>query len=98
LLAEHLGQGALPPTWNLMPQMMYVTNPENHVIKHLVSHAHRRLAIKQLPNGTIMLSGGVSVSHKEGRVDTGSLSATAINLTDSIMTFPFLDRSEFVQV
>ena len=98
LLAEHVGQGALPPTWNLMPQMMYVTNPENHTIKHLVSHAHRRLAIKQLPDGTIMLSGGVSVSHKEGRVHIGSLSATAINLTDSIMTFPFLDRSEFVQV
>ncbi|WP_192842986.1 NAD(P)/FAD-dependent oxidoreductase [Aureimonas frigidaquae] len=98
LLAEHIAGELLPPTWNLMPQMMYVTNPENRTIKHLLSHAHRRLAIKQLPDGTIMLSGGVSVTHKEGRVDTGSLSSTAINLTDSIMTLPFLDRSQFMQV
>jgi glycine/D-amino acid oxidase-like deaminating enzyme len=81
-----------------MPQMMYVTNPESKKIKHLLSHAHRRLAIKQLLDGTVMLSGGVSVTHEQGKVAQGSLSSTAINLTDAISTLPFLDRSEFLKV
>jgi len=98
LLAPHLTRRETVPVWRLMPQMMYVSNPENRKVNHLLSHAHRRLAIKQLPDGTLMLSGGVSVSHHDGKVYSGSLSSTAINLTDAISTLPFLDRSEFIKV
>jgi sarcosine oxidase, subunit beta len=98
LLSPILSRHEIPYVWNLMPQMMYVTNPESKKIKHLLSHAHRRLAIKQLPDGTVMLSGGVSVTHEGGKVAQGSLSSTAINLTDAISTLPFLDRSEFLKV
>ena len=98
LLSPILNRHELPHVWNLMPQMMYVSNPENKKVRHLLSHAHRRLAIKQLPDGTMMLSGGVSVTHENGRVAQGSLSSTAINLTDAISTLPFLDRSEFLKV
>jgi sarcosine oxidase subunit beta len=98
LLGPILTPGELTPVFNLMPQMMYVTNPENRTVNHLLGHMHRRLAIKQLPDGTIMLSGGVSVTHDaQGRCE-GSLSATAINLNDAIQTMPFLDRSSFVSV
>jgi glycine/D-amino acid oxidase-like deaminating enzyme len=98
LLSSILNPHEVPHVWNLMPQMMYVTNPENRKVNHLLSHAHRRLAVKQLPDGTVMLSGGVSVTHENGRVAQGSLSSTAINLTDAISTLPFLDRSEFLKV
>lgn len=86
------------PVWNIMPQMMYVSNPEGRKIHHLLSHAHRRLAVKQIPDGTIMLSGGVSVSHVGDNKMVGSLSATAVNLTDSIATLPFLEASSFIKV
>lgn len=98
LLSPVLRKDELTPVFNLMPQMMYVTNPEKRKVNHLLGHMHRRLAIKQLPDGTIMLSGGVSVTHDvEGRME-GSLSATAINLNDAIQTMPFIDRSKFVSV
>ncbi len=98
LLSPVLSDDERMPIWNIMPQMMYVTNPEGRKINHLLGHMHRRLAIKQLPDGTIMLSGGVSITYdKEGRLE-GSLSATALNLNDAIATMPFIDRSSFVKV
>lgn len=86
------------PVWNIHPQMMYVTNPHGKTVHHLLSHAHRRLAIKQIPDGTIMLSGGVSVRYADENLWHGSLSSTAINLSDSIATLPFLDDSTFMKV
>lgn len=86
------------PMWNIMPQMMYVSNPLEKRVNNLLSHAHRRLAIKQLPDGNIMLSGGVSVQHKDRNLTHGSLSSTAINLNDSIATLPFLEGSSFIKV
>lgn len=86
------------PVWSIMPQMMYVTNPEGRKINHLLGHKNRRLAVKQLPDGTIMLSGGWGVERNEGGGLTGSLSAAALNLNDAIATFPFLDRSAFKTV
>jgi sarcosine oxidase subunit beta len=98
LLRPVLSAEELTPVFNLMPQMMYVTNPEGRQVNHLLGHLHRRLAIKQLPDGTVMLSGGVSVGYDtDGKWD-GSLSSTAINLNDAIQTMPFIDRSSFVKV
>lgn len=98
LLKPHLLPHERMPIWNLMPQMMYVTNPEKRTVNHLLSHAHRRLSIKQLPDATMMLSGGVSVAYAPNGIWEGSLSSAAINLTDAISTLPFLDRSEFLKV
>ncbi len=98
ILGPVLNADELMPVFDLMPQMMYVTNPEGRKVNHLLGHLHRRLAIKQLPDGTVMLSGGVSVAYDaEGKWE-GSLSATAINLNDAIQTMPFIDRSSFVKV
>lgn len=86
------------PVWNLMPQMHFVTNPLNKTVNHLISHAHRRLAVKQVPDGTLMLSGGAHVAHTPEGLWRGSLSSMTQNVTDGIMTFPFIDYSKFMSV
>ena len=86
------------PIWNLIPQMHYVSNPLNKTVNHLLSHAHRRLAVKQLPDGVLMLSGGAHVAHTPEGIWKGSLSAMTQNVTDAILTLPFIDNSTFLKV
>lgn len=97
LLNPYLHEKEKAPLWHLMPQMIYVTNPLNKKINHLLSHAHRKLAVKQIVDGTLMLSGGASVSYTAEGLWKGSLSSTANNLADAIAAFPFIDNSSFVK-
>ena len=97
LLKPVLKPHELGPIWNLMPQMHYVSNPLNKTVNHLLSHAHRRLAVKQLPDGTLMLSGGAHVAYTPEGLWKGSLSAMTQNVTDAILTFPFIDNSTFLK-
>lgn len=97
LLTPYLKAEEKAPLWHLMPQMIYVTNPLNKKINHLLSHAHRRLAVKQVVDGSLMLSGGASVSYTAEGLWKGSLSSTANNLNDAISAFPFIDNSSFVK-
>ncbi len=97
LLKPILKPQELGPIWNLIPQMLYVSNPLNKVVNHLLSHAHRRLAVKQLPDGILMLSGGAHVSYTPEGLWKGSLSALTQNVTDAIQTLPFIDNSSFLQ-
>jgi len=83
--------------WNLMPQMHYVSNPLNRTVNHLLSHAHRRLAIKQLPDGVLMLSGGAHVAYTPEGLWKGSLSSMTQNVTDAVLTMPFIDSSSFIK-
>jgi sarcosine oxidase subunit beta len=98
LLKPVLKAHELGPIWNLMPQMHFVSNPLNKTINHLLSHAHRRLAVKQLPDGTIMLSGGAHVGYTPEGLWKGSLSAMTQNITDAVLTLPFIDSSSFLSV
>ena len=84
LLKPILKPHELGPIWNLMPQMLYVSNPLNKKVNHLLSHAHRRLAVKQIPDGTLMLSGGAHVAYTPEGLWKGSLSALTQNVTDAI--------------
>ena len=86
------------PVWTIIPQMLFVTNPEKRVINHLTGHKFRKLSVKQLVDGTIMISGGWGVDHGEGGRLHGSLAAGALNIGDAVATFPFLDGSEFLEV
>jgi len=86
------------PVWEFIPQMQYVSNPEKRTINHLLSHMHRRLAVKQLTDGTVMLSGGWTVERVAEGGTSGALGAMSLNVQDSIATFPFLERSEFLKV
>ncbi|WID98568.1 FAD-binding oxidoreductase [Bosea vestrisii] len=96
LLKPVLKPHELGPVWNLMPQMHFVSNPLNKTINHLLSHAHRRLAVKQLPDGVIMLSGGAHVGYTPEGLWKGSLSSMTQNVTDALLTLPFIDNSSFL--
>jgi sarcosine oxidase subunit beta len=98
LLKPVLKPHELGPVWNLMPQMHFVSNPLNRTVNHLLSHAHRRLAVKQLPDGTIMLSGGAHVGHTPEGLWKGSLSSMTQNVTDAVLTMPFIDNSSLLSV
>jgi sarcosine oxidase subunit beta len=97
LLKPILKPYELGPIWNLMPQMLYVSNPLNKKVNHLLSHAHRRLAVKQIPDGTLMLSGGAHVAYTPEGLWKGSLSALTQNVTDAIQTLPFIDNSTLLK-
>ena len=86
------------PVWTIIPQMLFVTNPEKRKINHLIGHRFRKLSLKQLPDDTVMISGGWGLDHGEDGRLHGSLTASALNISDAVATFPFLDRSAFLKV
>jgi sarcosine oxidase subunit beta len=50
--------GVTLPVWRRLPQIV-LTEPLDPVpIRHLIGHAHRRLAMKATPDGRVMISGG----------------------------------------
>ncbi len=98
LLKPVLQPQEIMPVITLMPQMMFVTNPHGKKINHLIGHAHRKLSVKQIPDGTLMLSGGQSVAYTPEGHWKGSLSSIALGLTDAIATLPFIDESAFLKV
>lgn len=46
------------PIWRMLPQVMALEAAETPPMTHLIGHAHRTLAIKPLPDGSVMISGG----------------------------------------
>ncbi len=55
-VAEHLGIDL--PVWRMWPQVMALRADNPPPMTHLIGHAHRTLAIKPLPDGRVMVSGG----------------------------------------
>ncbi|TIW28046.1 MAG: FAD-binding oxidoreductase [Mesorhizobium sp.] len=98
LLKPVLQPQEIMPVTTQMPQMMFVTNPNGKKINHLLGHAYRKLSVKQIADGTLMLSGGYSVAHTAQGHWKGSLSSIALGLTDAIATLPFIDESSFLNV
>ena len=46
------------PVWRMWPQVMALAADIPSPMTHLIGHAHRTLAIKPLPDGRVMVSGG----------------------------------------
>ncbi len=46
------------PIWRMLPQVMALEAGSEPPMTHLIGHAHRTLAIKPLPDGRVMISGG----------------------------------------
>ncbi len=46
------------PVWSRLPQYMLTAPLDPTPVHHLIGHAHRRLAMKALPDGRVMISGG----------------------------------------
>ena len=55
-VAEHLGLQL--PIWRMLPQVMALEARIPPPMTQLIGHAHRTLAIKPLPDGRVMVSGG----------------------------------------
>ena len=55
-VAENLG--ITLPVWRMWPQVMALRADIPPPMTHLIGHAHRTLAIKPLPDGRVMVSGG----------------------------------------
>ena len=55
-VAENLGLQL--PIWRMLPQVMALRADIPPPMTHLIGHAHRTLAIKPLPDGRVMVSGG----------------------------------------
>jgi len=46
------------PTWNVVPQVMFVRPRQPVEIRHLIGHDSRQVSLKSGPDGTIQVSGG----------------------------------------
>lgn len=81
--------GTVLPLWPVVPQVV-VTEPSHEpVVRHLIGHAHRRLAVKGLPDGRVMLSGGWRGQWDPER-GQGEVIGSAVegNLTEAATVFP----------
>ena len=97
------------PVWGMWPQVMALAADIPPPMTHLIGHAHRTLAIKPLPDGRVMVSGGW-----RGRLDTvtgrgqpvaeqvegNRLEAVAVYpaLADLAVDEVFTDRAEMISV
>lgn len=50
--------GVALPTWPFRPQVLVTEPVEPAFPEHLIGHSHRRMALKALPGGRLMISGG----------------------------------------
>jgi sarcosine oxidase subunit beta len=77
------------PTFNVHPQVIMTRPLDRVVVPHLIGHAHRPLAIKMLPDGAVMITGGRL--GKDGVVDADEVART---LSDAAAVFPALQTVE----
>ena len=104
---EHLGLRL--PVYRMLPQVMALEAAIPPPMTHLIGHAHRTLAIKPLPDGRVMISGGW-----RGRWDAETGRGVPIaeqvegNRLEAVAVYPalaglavdeaFADRAEMVSV
>jgi sarcosine oxidase subunit beta len=77
--------GVRLPTANVYPQVIVTARLERVVVRHLVGHASRPLAIKTLPDRSVMITGGRL--GRDGVVDPVEVEA---NVDDAAAVFPSL--------
>jgi sarcosine oxidase subunit beta len=77
--------GVRLPTANVYPQVLVTQPLDRVVVRHLVGHAGRPLAIKTLPDRSVMITGGRF--GRDGIVDDGEVEA---NFADAVVIFPAL--------
>ena len=85
--------GGVPlPVFAVFPQVLVTPPLPRRYVRHLIGHAHRRLALKTLPGGEVMITGG-----RLGRWDTqterGAVVAEEVagNVADAVAVYPSLE-------
>lgn len=83
------------PVWRMFPQAMSTAPVDPPPFRSLFGHAHRRLALKMLPDGAVMVSGGWRGRWDPERSEAETLpDAVRGNLAEAVRVFPALDGLE----
>ncbi len=79
------------PVWWRLPQVVFTEPVAPTPVRHLIGHAHRTLAMKKGPNGSVMISGGWSGrwNWETERGETRS-DQVAGNLAEAVAVYPSL--------
>lgn len=97
------------PVWRMWPQVMALAADMPPPMTHLIGHAHRTLAIKPLPDGRVMVSGGWR-GRWDARAGRGQPVAQQVegNRLEAVVVYPaladlaldeiFTDRAEMISV
>ena len=96
LLQEQLG--VVLPVWRILPQVVLTEPPAPVTVRHLIGHAHRRLAVKSTPQGHIMLSGGWRGrwNPTTARGDTQEDQVRG-NLAEAVAVYPGLEGARVIE-
>jgi sarcosine oxidase subunit beta len=79
------------PLWQILPQVLATARVDPMPIRHLIGHASRTLAMKAIPGGRVMISGGWRGrwNPETGRGETVPSQARG-NLAEAVAVFPSL--------
>jgi sarcosine oxidase, subunit beta len=96
LLHEQLG--ITLPVWRILPQVVLTEPVAPVTVRHLIGHAHRRLAVKSTPNGHAMTSGGWRGrwNPASGRGDTLDAQVQG-NVAEAVAVYPGLEGARIVE-
>ena len=86
---KHLGVKL--PVWQILPQVLLTEPLDPMPVRHLIGHAHRKLAIKSVPGGSVMISGGWlgRWNADSGRAET-TPDQVAANQAEAVAVYPCL--------
>ncbi len=79
------------PVWSMLPQVLLTEPLDSPPIRHLIGHERRTLAIKPIPGGQVMISGGWH-GRWNAQADRGEVIPAQVegNLAEAAAVFPAL--------
>jgi sarcosine oxidase subunit beta len=96
LLQEQLG--ITLPIWRILPQVVLTEPVAPVTVRHLIGHAHRRLAVKSTPEGQVMISGGWRGrwNPATGRGDAQEDQVRG-NVAEAVAVYPGLEGAQIIE-
>jgi sarcosine oxidase subunit beta len=96
LLEDHLH--CRLPVWTVFPQVVRSTPAPHAPFRSLIGHLHRPVALKMIPGGSVMLSGGWRGrwNPESGRGETIVKSVTG-NWAEAVSLFPAIDDLQIAE-
>lgn len=96
LLQEELG--LYLPIWSRLPQVLFTESLPDLPLRHLIGHAHRRLAMKAGPDDSIMISGGWLGEYDDTGKARSRPDQVEGNRAEAVAVVPELAGAEVVSV
>lgn len=84
--------GVAVPVFPVVPQVIVTERVAPGLVRHLIGHAHRRLALKTLPDGRLMITGGW-LGTWDAQTGRGLVADDQVagNLAEAVAVFPRLN-------